>query len=423
MGFLGLASITLARSQPAHEPIQRCATADRDALLYAANPGLLQRRLEGERALERYLKGSSTRSFRKAATELITIPVVVHVVYNSQDVGNNPGSGAADDGNLLDSQIQEQIAVLNEDYGNLSGIQTYYSDSLGVDTQIRFKLVEIRRTYSEKADFDPRRDGPVLAAISPARPTNQFLNIWVCKLSLGYLGGSQFPVVTEATGNTQGLDLADDTDNPDIDGVMVDYRYFGRSGPTINSQLYNLGRTATHEVGHWLGLIHIWGDTSCGTDYCDDTPQAQTFNQLKVPNCQPVFSTCQRITTRNMTDNYMDYSPDRCMGLFTADQAARMHAVLALSPRRAQMVAFANRSDEHLSVTIAPNPVTEYLNAAIYAPNYSDFTVNIYSNNGKLLLQNLRNQSRISLKNFASGVYLMKVSTNTETVTKRFLIP
>ena len=121
------------------------------------------------------------------------------------------------------------------------------------------------------------------------------------------------------------------------DGVFIDYRAFGIGG-AITSRLYNLGRTTTHEVGHWLGLIHTWGDTDCGDDYCADTPPAERGNQSA--SCGPIFSNCSGVRTRNMTENYMDYSPDSCMNIFTKNQSERMMAVIEKSPRRARLVKY-----------------------------------------------------------------------------------
>ncbi len=408
-----------AYAQPMQELLNRCATSDRDSIKFQQNPALLQNRQEGEKLISSYLDMSSRASLRTGAISEVIIPVVVHVVHQSTNIN---ATSRAEETNISEAQIQSQIDILNEDYGNRSGITTFYSGTHGVDTKIRFKLVNIVRIYSAVKEFDPISDAAKLAAIAPPRSTERFLNIWVCKLSGNYLGSAQFPVVTKITQGTLGLEQPSAEDSPDTDGVMIDYRYFGRNARPITSALYNLGRTTTHEVGHWLGLIHIWGDSVCGDDYCDDTPAASGSNQVTDLNCLPVYSTCSGIRTRNMTDNYMDYSPDVCMGLFTNDQTERIHAVLNLSPRRARLVANSRRSENRLTVDILSSPISDLLRTDIYSPDYADYTMDIFNSSGTLIKKNIKNQSNIDMSNVAAGIYILRVQTEVETVTKRFLI-
>lgn len=140
--------------------------------------------------------------------------------------------------------------------------------------------------------------------LNPTSPATN-LNLWVCTIGGGILGYAQFPGGSSAT-----------------DGVVIDYQYFGLSGS--GSYPYNLGRTATHEIGHWMNLRHIWGDASCGDDLVADTPVAKTSN-YGVP-AYPYVSTC--LPAHNeMTMNYMDYTDDRGMFMFTNGQKSRMTAL------------------------------------------------------------------------------------------------
>jgi hypothetical protein len=140
--------------------------------------------------------------------------------------------------------------------------------------------------------------------IDPTSPSTN-LNIWACTIGGGILGYAQFPGGSSAT-----------------DGVVIDSNYFGLSSAA--SYPYNLGRTASHEVGHWMNLRHIWGDASCGNDLVSDTPVHKTAN-FGVP-VYPYVSTC--LPTHNeMTMNYMDYTDDRAMYMFTNGQKARMSAL------------------------------------------------------------------------------------------------
>ncbi|MCF0069927.1 T9SS type A sorting domain-containing protein [Dyadobacter sp. CY261] len=398
--------------------VTRCASTERDSVRLLRNPSLRNLRMRSEGAIQNYLRANS--GARTNAGETITIPVVVHVVHNRTD----NVIGGAGNGNITDGQIQSQIDVLNEDYGNTSGYKGYYTDSLAVDTGIRFKLVSVVRTYNETSQFSPITDADDLADISPAWFTNRYLNIWVTRLNDRYLGTSQFPVVSEITDRTQGLATSENEEtDASTDGVIIDFRYFGRDSEAITSRIYNLGRTTTHEVGHWLGLIHIWGDSTCGTDYCDDTPTANTKNETTDVSCTPVYSQCRgNAVTRNMIENYMDYSPDVCMSIFTNDQKERMHAVLALSPRRAKMVEYSQLTTDQLLVDIYPNPVRETLTTNIFAPDFENYTVSVYNQKGQKVTEDAVNRTYLNVRNFPSGLYYYKVTTANQTVTKRFVV-
>ncbi|RYZ16855.1 MAG: zinc metalloprotease, partial [Chitinophagaceae bacterium] len=230
---------------------------------------------------------------------VIEIPVVVNVVYNT----------AAQ--NISDAQINSQIAVLNEDYNNTNadGSKTPAEwNGLRANYGIRFVLDRIIRKSSNKKSWGTNDavKKSSLGGIDPTSPTTK-LNMWACNLGQSLLGYAQFPGGPAAT-----------------DGVVILYSSFGSRAKAAGTYIsnYDLGRTATHEVGHWLNLRHIWGDATCGNDLVDDTPTAQTSNG----GC-PVYpkrSSCTTGGTHNeMTMNYMDYTYDGCMYLFTNGQKAR----------------------------------------------------------------------------------------------------
>jgi hypothetical protein len=404
-------------AQESNALLQRCASAELEAFKLAKFPALRNLQTKSEQAIQKRIQ--LNRSLRTAADEIVTIPVVVHVVHSEE----GKVIGGQGNENITDEQIQSQIDVLNEDYGNTSGYKGFYTDSLGVDTGIRFKLVTVVRTFNEKDQFSPITDADELAEISPAWGTNRYLNIWVCRLTDRYLGTSQFPIVTEINDLTNGLSTEEEEAvSASTDGVIIDFRYFGRRSPAITSTIYNLGRTTTHEVGHWLGLIHIWGDRDCGTDHCADTPTAFTKNETTDISCTPVFSECRGVTTRNMIENYMDYSPDACMSIFTNDQKERMHAVLQLSPRRAKLVEFSKLNGENLLVDVYPNPVSDRLNADVFTPDYQVYTVDVFDQKGHRLITDAVNLNAIDVNNFPSGLYYYRVSSGGQSITKRFLV-
>ena len=339
------------------QEIIRCATYQLDSIARQKSPQIMQNRLDFERQIQSYLADYQRNA--RVAAEVIKIPVVVHVIHNNvQGV-----IGGTTNTNISDEQIFSEIKVLNEDYRKKASTLGFNTNPVGVDTEIEFFLAlrdpdgnatnGITRTYSSQTSFSPYNstDQDRLAGLS-SWDSNKYLNIWVCKISGGVLGWTQFP-------GAENFDGLDPTDGAALsDGVYIDYRAFGKKIGTSPSGLYSFGRTTTHEIGHFFGLIHTWGDQNCGTDYCNDTPQAAAANQSKF--CTDVFSNCSGSRTRNMIENYMDYSPDSCMNIFTNDQKTRMRAVMELSKRRKKLINYAKSLElpvsDKLDVLAFPNP-------------------------------------------------------------------
>ncbi len=271
---------------------------------------------------------------------VLRIPIVVHVVHNGEPVG----SGA----NISRSQVESQIAVLNEDFRRLAGSNGENPDGLGQDTLIEFFLAEQGPGGEELEEpgidrIDGGRESwpkgpirnPIDDLIKPNTiwPPEEYFNIWVVNfggfIGRNLLGYAQFPSESGLPG------LNEDEGSAFTDGIVVGYKYFGSSQKGNFPELYapfDLGRTTTHEVGHWLGLRHIWGDGDCTVDdFCADTPVASEPSY----GCPSSKSSCG---SPDMFENYMDYTDDACMNIFTTDQVERMHTVLRNSPRRREMV-------------------------------------------------------------------------------------
>ena len=277
---------------------RQCGVQSVNERLLEQNPALRDKQLKIEHECQRSIeKGEAQRVWRR----LVTLPVVVHVVYKT------------DEENISDEQVQSQIDVLNQDYRGTNPDRANVPDpwtSLTADPNIQFELAEITRTETERDSFGTgdtvkrTADG----GIDP-RPTTKFLNVWVCNLGEGLLGYAQFP---GGPANT--------------DGVVILYTAFGTNGAAAAP--FNLGRTATHEVGHWLNLRHIWGDkTDCsGSDQVSDTPKAQMPN-YGTPTWPHI--SCNNGPNGDMFMNYMDYVDDDAMFMFTLGQIARMNATLA----------------------------------------------------------------------------------------------
>jgi hypothetical protein len=236
----------------------------------------------------------------------VEIPVVVNVLYRT----------AAE--NISDAQIQSQIDVLNKDFNALNSdfnsVPALFS-GVKANVGITFVLDQIIRKSTTKTSWGTAdaMKKTSKGGLAPTSPTTK-LNLWACTIGGGILGYAQFPGGASAT-----------------DGVVIDSKYFGLSG--AGAAPYNLGRTATHEVGHWMNLRHIWGDATCGSDLVSDTPTHNAEN-YGVP-AYPHYSTCTG-TPVEMTMNYMDYVDDNAMYMFSNGQKSRMAAIfLSGGPRAA----------------------------------------------------------------------------------------
>jgi len=284
---------------------RKCATDEVLKAQLAADPTLAARMNDIEAFTNRVI--SNGDELKRVVNGQIEIPVVVHVLYNKAQE------------NISDAQIQSQMDVLNEDYNlrnrDNNQVPSLFS-SVKADVGVKFVLAQTLRVATSKKSFNAT-DGMKYTnkggsdAVDPAHN----LNIWVCNLGQNLLGYAQFPGGKPAT-----------------DGVVILYAAFGRTGTLITP--YDKGRTATHEVGHWLNLRHIWGDATCGDDLVGDTPQHTTAN-FGCP-AFPHYNSCSDHAVE-MTMNYMDYTDDPCMYMFSNGQKSRMLAVFTAGGPRAVM--------------------------------------------------------------------------------------
>ncbi len=330
----------------------------------------------------------------KESATIVEIPVVIHIVHNGEPLGTGL--------NIPDAQIQSQIEVLNEDFRRMNADKVNTpANFVGVaaDAEIEFVMAKrdpeglatsaIVRVVGSQSSWS-MGDNTVLKSLS-YWPAEDYLNIWVTNISGTLLGYAQFPV----SSGLGGLDEA--SANALTDGIVVDYEVFGSIDkyPAANlKNNFDKGRTATHEVGHFLGLRHIWGDASCGTDYCDDTP-TQKSSTSGCPS-HPRSNTCG--SSDEMFDNYMDYTSDQCMNLFTLDQNDRMRTVINNSPRRASLTTSLGLLnpvvyDHDLGIFAITSPETttcdQLVTPTLIVKNYGNNDLNSVqiklSNNGNLI--------------------------------------
>jgi hypothetical protein len=295
----------MPRSAPdkAHE---RCATMPVHDHFIATRPdyAIMRAAIENSTLARRAAKAAPR-------VEPVTIPVVVHVVYRTAEE------------NISEEQIHSQLDVLNHDYRktnpDVTKVPEIWQPLVG-DALLEFKLAESdpegapttgivrQKTTREAFGSDDAVKHTELGG-SDAWPADRYLNLWVCQAT-EYLGYAQFPGGAAET-----------------DGVVVRHNSFGTTGTA--EAPYDGGRTATHEIGHWLNLRHIWGDdgNACtGSDFVEDTPNQAGSN--KGAPAYPKVS-CNNGPHGDMFMNYMDYVEDRAMYMFTKGQVERMDACLA----------------------------------------------------------------------------------------------
>jgi hypothetical protein len=406
---------------------KRCLVEEILAIEKASNPNYLKNKTQFELKVFKEIQTIENKSFR-VGEEVIRIPVVVHVIHN-----NAAGLiGGLTNTNISDEQIYSQIKVLNEDYRKKTNTRGFNTDPVGADTQVEFFLATkdpqgnpstgIVRVYNNQTNYDIISEREKLSRLS-YWDSNKYLNIWVVNMKDDYLGYGEFP-------GGQGVDGIESEDAAErTDGVFINYTAFGREIGSNTSGLYRYGRTTTHEVGHWFGLIHTWGDEFCGTDYCNDTPTITGPNRRST--CVSVNSTCNGTRVRNMTENYMDYSPDECMNIFTGEQSKRIRAVIEVSKRRKRVVNYAKFElppSSKLDVSISPNPAAaNNISIQVLLPDFQDFNIEIYD----ILGRNVYQQSFKDLpstvvtlkdKGFQAGQYILKVYSKNDVVTKRIVL-
>lgn len=297
----------------------RCFTSEVSQMKKMTDPSVKSPE-EFEAWMSQIMKANQNNSSTQKASR--KIPVVVHVLHNGDAVGSNE--------NISVAQINSQITVLNADFSatnsDFNNTPSVFN-SVKANLDMEFCLAQTDPNGQPTTGINRVNTGVAsytTTTIESAKPAIQwdptkYFNIWVCNLGGGILGYAQFP--NSGAANT--------------DGVVITYSAFGTTGSV--SAPYNKGRTTTHEIGHCFGLYHIWGDdgTACtGTDQVADTPNQADENY----GCPNFATNTSCSNSGDMSMNYMDYTDDACMYMFTAGQKARVDAVLASAPRRASLL-------------------------------------------------------------------------------------
>jgi hypothetical protein len=336
---------------------------------------------------------------------VINIPVVVHVIYNSSAE------------NISEAQIQSQIDVLNKDYRrqNIDTANTpLYFQPFAADCGFHFVLAKVdqhgyatngivrKHTSVQQFSIDDNIKFSSLGG-DDGWDADSYLNVWVGDLSAGVLGYSS--VVGGPKAN---------------DGIVVSYAAFGTMGTAAVP--FNEGRTATHEAGHWLNLIHTWGDANCGDDKVADTPPQQAA-EYGCPS--GIIISCSDGPNGEMYTNYMDFTNDACMNIFTAGQRERMRSLFEPGGERYAILSSTALTATALPDTVSettgepaialisvyPNPAKDMVTVSITDQNLIGSNMEIYNQVGQEVVHQeiTQLQSRVTVASLNSGIYYIKV--------------
>ncbi|MFN8310347.1 MAG: PKD domain-containing protein [Chitinophagales bacterium] len=330
--FLQLLILLSATSAFSQTAVRRCGTMENDSLMRIQNH--TESLADFEIWLQAKIAQQKQLPINKNGRSVITIPIIFHVIHNGDAEGVNE--------NLSQAQVISQIDVLNEDYRKLAGTPGFNTNPVGADIEFEFcpAVVDpngnilpqpgIDRINMNQASWTQAQCNSTLKPQTYWNP-DLYCNVWTVNFggsSVDLLGFTQFP-------NSSLAGVGTNNGGASTDGIVIRYDACGRVG-TLDAT-YNGGRTLTHEMGHWFGLRHIWGDgNNCSaTDYCDDTPKASQANY----GC-PTKNSCNDGTPdpNDMVQNYMDYTDDACMNIFTNDQKTRMQTIINNAPRRVTLL-------------------------------------------------------------------------------------
>lgn len=376
-----------------------CATMDKMHQRMQADPEFAKHH---EQVMKNIQNANATQPlFRSpnAPTAVVTIPVVFHVLYKNATQ------------NVSDAQINSQLAVLNKDYRKLntdfSTVVPAAFQPLGADMEVVFVKASIDPNGAATTGITRKsvpssfvyEDSYYLAAGQPAWNPTQYMNIWIGRFSDNSLLG--FAYLPSAAGQA-------------YDGLCIGDQYFGTTGTA--SAPFNKGRTATHEIGHYFGLEHPWGDdnSSCGTtansDGVADTP-AVDGPHYDCPSFPTNVNTCTSSTNGAMFMNFMDYVDDACMAFFTTGQKTIVRntisgtrASLLTSPALA-----VNNFEAYNSIKLYPNPASRYF--TIHSDKINIDQVEIFSAVGQLVKSQKVSPTNnvINIEDLATGTYYLRI--------------
>jgi len=406
---------------------EKCAAVQVANKMNQSNPGYSS---QFEQWINEFKESTVSRSASYDST--LFVRVVVHVVYNTPQQ------------NLDDSVIINQLNILNRDFGRTNAdtvnMRNDFNGVKSSNSKIVFYLAQtdpsgnpttgITRTSTSTNSFFDLLAGGLAEGVKSSADggidpwdTDNYLNIWVCNMAIPILGPSILGYATPPDGlpnwdpgSTTGM----------IDGVVIQFQAFGDNNPnpltSLGTTFTVKGRTPVHEVGHYLGLRHIWGDeTNCtGTDGMDDTPGA---TDASAQDCDPSKNTCTDnilgVDLPDMIENYMDYSSEDCQNSFTKMQVDFMRWVLVTKRPDvywASLNGLNSQEQENFSISIVPNPASDFISIQTALSNHQQGELLIRDVCGKLLVQqkinSMNENDLIDVSGLNTGIYFVSFSAD-----------
>ena len=370
---------------------------------------------------------AASQSSRGHRSDPMEVNVVVHIIWR------------ADDENLHDSIIQNQIEILNNDFNKLNAdtgnLRLLFQPVAG-NANIHFNLASVIRVHTDQLFSVDILGENLLSEVkhnagggSDAVDPEHYINIWVCKiqpiiifgLEVGQVFGFSFP-----PNNLPNWPAENGAPGPDEDGLVIDYRVFGGNNPSTivipgtTDILTVKGRTPVHEMGHYLGLRHIWGDggllgpNDCAqSDGIDDTPYADAqsnFDCDKTKNSCPQLEDFYAADVPDLVENFMDYAAEDCMNMFTQGQVDLMRNVL-LEQRNGllTLVGATHSIADHANLSVTPNPANDVLNVQLMDRVDVIRQIRLIDFKGKIMDVISTSNSHIPVNHLPAGMYVVDV--------------
>lgn len=393
---------------------RECKTFEYQQQVIQNDPQLAASRGATENFILQHLSSSNTTTARGGQVMIIKIPVVVHILYHYLAE------------NVSDEMVRSQITALNRDFRKLNSDTTKipsYFRAVAADCAIEFELAKVApggkgtngiiHKYTPITRWQPDDKIKYSSEMGDdAWDTKSYLNIWVGTIPM-VMGYSSFPGDPESK-----------------DGIVLSNRVVG----ITNSGVYNRGRTAVHEVGHWLGLRHLWGDADCGDDGVADTPKQQTFTN----GCPSAIRlSCDNAPNGDMYMDYMDFTNDDCLVMFTNGQKQRMRASFQLGGPRYSIL-FSNglgiptieeisspeAYPQWLHIQVFPNPATTGLTINLaYDARWIGKELAVIDINGQVQMKRTITSKiqKLDISRLKPGIYFIRAEKEGEKMMQKFI--